>query len=124
MWPVDFVNSVDAFESHLQGVRNVVDFSVAAAKRPSILFPSSIGAASYWSKQYPEKLVPETPIHDLAVAALGYGESKLVSELFLEKAGQICGTHSTVLRIGHIAGPIGEDGLWNTDEWIPMVGQP
>jgi nucleoside-diphosphate-sugar epimerase len=64
------------------------------------------------------------PIYDLAVAELGYGESKLVAELILEKAGQICGTHSTVLRIGHIAGPIEKDGFWNRNEWIPTVGRP
>jgi nucleoside-diphosphate-sugar epimerase len=90
----------------MQGIRSVIDFSVAAAKRPSILFPSSVAAAPYWSKRHPRKPVPEMPIHDLTVAELGYGESKLVAELILEKAGQICGTHSTVLRIGHIAGPI------------------
>jgi nucleoside-diphosphate-sugar epimerase len=112
---------VEAFEDQLQGIRNIIDFSVAAPKRPSIFFTSSIAVAPYWSKRHPGKAVPEAPIHDLAVAELGYGESKLVAKLMLEKAGQICGTHSTVLRIGHIAGPVEKDGFWNKSEWIPTV---
>lgn len=120
-WPVDFVSPVEQFEDHIRGVRNIIDFSVASPKRPSIVFASSVAVAPYWAKRHPGEMVPEAPIHDLAVAELGYGESKIVAELLLEQAGRTCGTHSTVLRIGHISGPVEKDGFWNKGEWVPSV---
>jgi thioester reductase-like protein len=85
------------------------------------MFMSSIAAVPYWLKLHPNQLVPEEFIHDLEVAELGYGESKLISELVLEKGGDISGTRSTILRIGHITGPISGSGMWNKNEWVPAV---
>ena len=120
-WPVDFISPLGVFEKHIQGVRNTIDFSNESENRPHILFVSSIGSVAYWSKLHPDRLVPEELIHDLGIAELGYGESKLISEIVLEKAGKASGTPSTILRIGNIAGPVNRSGLWNKNEWIPAV---
>lgn len=60
-------------------------------------------------------------MNNLAAAETGYGQSKMLSELLMAKAAEVCGTQVTVYRLPHIAGPIVMDGIWNRSEWIPTV---
>lgn len=65
-------------------------------------------------------MVPEAvlPIHQNLPSAMGYGESKYVSELLLAGSPLI-----NILRVGQIAGPVSKDatGKWNENEWFPSL---
>ncbi|KAG5788025.1 hypothetical protein H9Q69_012916 [Fusarium xylarioides] len=65
-WPVNFKFTMSSFESHVRGVRHLVDFSSAATKNVPIIFISSIGTVDRWSSPEP---VPEEAFHDLAFQA-------------------------------------------------------
>lgn len=85
-----------------------------------LLFVSSVASVGGW-KGLEE--IPETPIHDLTVAAnMGYGQSKLIAEGLLNKASEISGVRSAICRVGIVAGPIEQElGMWNKREYIPSV---
>lgn len=117
-WPVNFAMSVAQFEPNIQALRCLVDFTAAATKDASLTFISS---AATIARRIEKSPVPESPISDLRVAATGYGQSKLVADQMLQKASEICGIRVTSLRVGQIAGPLRENGLWNPQEWVPAL---
>lgn len=112
---------LSSFEPYIQGVRNLIDFSLSSVYRPFLLFVSSVSAVGNWKGRKP---VPEEPIYDLSVASkMGYGQSKLISECLLDKAGEISGVNSACCRVGIVAGPVEKRiGVWNRQEYIPSVG--
>jgi nucleoside-diphosphate-sugar epimerase len=119
-WPVNFNWPLRSFELHIRGVRHLIDLSVASAHNAHITFISSVSAVGSWkgTDQVPEKSFP-----DLNMAAeLGYGQSKLIAEVLLEKAAQISQVRSACCRVGIVAGPVQQRlGLWNKHEYIPSV---
>ncbi|KAH8890531.1 acetyl-CoA synthetase-like protein [Thozetella sp. PMI_491] len=117
-WPVNFNLSTDSFEPHIRGVRHLADFSVLASKSVPITFISSIGTLDNW--KYPEP-VPEQSIPDLENPGTGYGRSKLVSSLILEKATEVSGVPTVTIRVGQIGGPRSLKGWWNRQEWVPSL---
>ncbi|KAK3361815.1 ochratoxin A non-ribosomal peptide synthetase [Lasiosphaeria ovina] len=117
-WPVNFNMPVESFEPHIRGVRNPADFSRKAAKRVPIIFVSSIATTEGWNQPGP---VPERFIHDFSLAVGGYGRSKLVSSLILEKAAEISKAPTEIVRVGQIGGPVSEKGFWNRQEWLPSL---
>ncbi|KAF4955998.1 hypothetical protein FGADI_4171 [Fusarium gaditjirri] len=117
-WPVNFKFTMSSFESHVRGVRHLVDFSSAAVKNVPIIFISSIGTVDRWSS--PEA-VPEEALHDLTLPSMAYGRSKLASSLILDAAAEQSGVPTASVRVGQIAGSRGEKGLWNRQEMIPSL---
>ncbi|KAG7284581.1 hypothetical protein NEMBOFW57_010959 [Staphylotrichum longicolle] len=117
-WPVNFNMPVESFEPHIRGVRNLADFSCKASKRVPIVFISSIATVDAWKKPEP---VPERSLHDLDISTGGYGRSKLVSSLILEKASEVSGVPTEIIRVGQIGGPSSEKGFWNRQEWLPSI---
>ncbi|KAK4464967.1 hypothetical protein QBC42DRAFT_262241, partial [Cladorrhinum samala] len=117
-WPVNFNMPVESFEPHIRGVRNLADFSRKAARRVPVVFISSIATVDGWHRSEP---VPEASLHDLGIATGGYGRSKLVSSLILEKASQVSGVPTEIIRVGQIGGPSSEKGYWNRQEWLPSI---
>ncbi|KAK0610810.1 hypothetical protein B0T14DRAFT_593567 [Immersiella caudata] len=117
-WPVNFNIPVESFEPHIRGVRNLADFSRKATKRVPIVFISSIATTESWQGKGP---VPEKSLRDFDAAVGGYGRSKLVSSLILEKATEVSGVPSEIIRVGQIAGPMSEKGFWNRQEWFPSI---
>jgi thioester reductase-like protein len=117
-WPVNFNISVSSFESSIRGVRHLVDFSAAAAKDVPIIFISSIGTADGWKSSDP---VPEEALNDVTLPQMGYGRSKLAASLILDAAVQKSGIHAASVRVGQIAGPRAEKGMWNRQEFIPSL---
>jgi thioester reductase-like protein len=119
-WPVNFNMAVASFEPHIRGVRHLVDFSARAArKKVAITFISSVGTIEGWAT--PDVLVPEKALPDWSVAAMGYGQSKLASSMILDKAAEVSGVPTAIIRVGQIAGPRGEKGKWNPQEWLPSL---
>ncbi|KAF9770435.1 hypothetical protein IL306_012028 [Fusarium sp. DS 682] len=117
-WPVNFKFNMSSFESHVRGVRHLVDFSSAAAKNVPIIFISSIGTADRWSSPDP---VPEEVLQDLTLPNMGYGRSKLAASLILDAAAEQSAIPTVSVRVGQIAGSRGEKGLWNPQELIPSM---
>ncbi|KAF2113570.1 hypothetical protein BDV96DRAFT_601064 [Lophiotrema nucula] len=132
-WKVDFNHSLSSFEAvHIRGMQNLINFSKSSRRHPHIIFISSISSVGNWhailgdgrgdsgKKIVPEKIAP-TP----AVAQpFGYAESKAVAEKVLAGAAlEPGGVKTSILRIGQIAGPIGEGngGRWNEHEWFPLL---
>lgn len=117
-WPVNFNLPVESFEPHIRGVYNLTDFSFKAAKRVPVVFISSIATVEAWKGRDP---VPEQPLHQFDISTGGYGRSKLVGSLVLEKASEISGVPTEIIRVGQIAGPSTEKGYWNRQEWLPSI---
>ena len=121
-WPVDFNLSLDSFQPHIHGVRRLIDFSATSLHHPPIFFTSSISTTGNWSSLYPNELIPEQVIGDMRVPfAIGYGESKYISENLLAAAGSK-GISAAVCRVGQLGGPVEKGGMWNKQEWLPSVG--
>lgn len=119
-WKVDFNHSLESYEPiHLQGVRNLIDWSIYSTRHPPIIFISSISSVGNWTTIHPDAAVPERPIYDHQVAQkMGYGESKHVAECILGTASKRSGVPMSILRIGQIAGPVATPGIWNKNEWL------
>lgn len=117
-WPVNFNMTVESFEPVIKGVRSLADFAIKADKKVSIVFLSSIGTVDAWPNAEP---IPEKQLLDFRYASLGYGQSKLLSSLILDKAAEASGIRAANIRVGQIAGPSGEKGQWNKQEWLPSI---
>ncbi|KAK4195711.1 hypothetical protein QBC40DRAFT_18157 [Triangularia verruculosa] len=117
-WPVNFNMPTESFEPHIRGVRNLADFSRKAYKRVPVVFISSIATTDAWRKKEP---VPEKSLHDFDISTGGYGRSKLISSLVLEKAAEVSGVPGEIIRVGQIGGPSSEKGYWNRQEWLPSI---
>ncbi|KAJ5261433.1 hypothetical protein N7478_012028 [Penicillium angulare] len=119
-WKVNFNHRVEAFEQpHIEGVRRLVDFSIASEKQAHIHFISSISTIEGYS-QGPS--IPEIIFTDpSSVLRQGYGESKHVSERICAAASAKCGIPTSIHRVGQIGGPTTEKGMWNKQEWVPSL---
>jgi nucleoside-diphosphate-sugar epimerase len=121
-WKVDFNHSVDSFEdTHIQGVRRFIDFSLSSEHNAHIHFISSISTVGGWTPAMGPS-VPELPMEDSAVVLpQGYGESKHVAERICLEASRRSHVPTTVYRVGQIAGPTSTSGQWNPHEWLPTI---
>ncbi|KAI2602180.1 acetyl-CoA synthetase-like protein [Hypoxylon sp. NC1633] len=118
-WPVNFNIPVESFDPHLRGVRNVADFASSSSKRMAVTFISSIGTVDRWDMN--DGLIPEERLEDLSLPSLGYGRSKLIGSLILEDVAKAGDFPAAVIRVGQIAGPQSEEGVWNAHEWLPSI---
>lgn len=119
-WPVNFNWPLSSFEPSIRGVRNLCLFSSRSTYNAFVLFVSSVSSVSSWKES---RGVPEQVMSDLGMAApMGYGQSKLIAENLLQKAGEISGVRSACCRVGIVAGPVeNKVGMWNRHEYIPSV---
>ncbi|KAI9811859.1 MAG: putative NRPS-like protein biosynthetic cluster [Pycnora praestabilis] len=124
-WKVNFNHQLESFEdTHIRGVRNFVDWSIASPRHPHIVFVSSISSVGNWAAAGEgDGAVTEAPLTNYNVAQkLGYGESKHVSERILSIAAERSGVPTSMLRVGQIAGPLAANGgEWNKTEWLPCL---
>lgn len=122
-WAVDFNMGLESFEeTHLMGTRRVIDFSASAQYHPHIIFISSIASTGNWLGSGHSGFVPEVFMQDNSLPfPQGYGESKHVAGAMLAIAAEKSHIPSTVVRVGQLAGPTAEKGLWNRQEWLPSI---
>lgn len=121
-WKVNFNHNLEAFEdTHIEGVRRLIDFSLESTHGAHIHFISSISTISGWTVEHGPS-VPEVPLEDPEVALeQGYGESKFVSERICAIASARSGVPTSLHRVGQIAGPTTKHGVWNKQEWLPAL---
>jgi thioester reductase-like protein len=115
-WPVNFNLPLSEFESHIQGLYNLIQFSLSVRRlEPAIMmFCSSISTAL----ASPSVVVPEEPV-SLSCALVGYGQSKVAGEHIVSHARR-SGARSYSLRIGQVSGH-SKKGLWNDSEALPLL---
>ncbi|CAG8396619.1 unnamed protein product [Penicillium salamii] len=121
-WNVNFNHRVEAFEeTHIQGVRRIIDFSIASERMAHIHFVSSIATIEgYGHDKGPS--IPEIIFTDpTVVLRQGYGESKHVSERICATASAKRGVPTSIHRVGQIGGPTTRKGMWNKQEWLPSL---
>jgi thioester reductase-like protein len=117
-WNLNFNLSLSSFETHVRGVRNLIDLGRASRHASSLrfLFTSSIASTQSWDT-LERGPCPEDVIMDVSCAVgMGYGEGKYVSERILAKSG----LHATSFRIGQITGGM-PNGTWAMSDWFPML---
>ncbi|KAE8404303.1 hypothetical protein BDV37DRAFT_115100 [Aspergillus pseudonomiae] len=117
-WPVNFNLPLANFKPHIQGVYNLIQFSLSVhLPAPAVvLFCSSISTAL----GAPTSDINEAPLDDLNSALeMGYGRSKLVGEKIVSNARR-SGARAFSLRIGQVSGH-SKKGLWNDSEAIPLM---
>lgn len=121
-WRVDFNITVDSFEDvHIRSVRRFVDFSLQSTRHAHIHFVSSVATIGAWKAAHGPS-VPSAPIENSdVVLPQGYGESKHIGERICLEASRRSGVPTTVHRVGQIAGPTTQKGLWSPQEWVPTI---
>ncbi|KAF8601149.1 NAD(P)-binding protein [Ceratobasidium sp. AG-I] len=114
-WPVHFNFNLQSFEPNIRGTRNLLDLAFASPNPPRFLYISSIAAAGFGDPGRPleeDYLNPED-----ATAGIGYGQSKLVTEMILRSA-RSAGLETCVVRPGQLVGD-DKSGAWSPTDWIP-----
>ncbi|OQD82866.1 hypothetical protein PENANT_c019G05982 [Penicillium antarcticum] len=115
-WPVNFNLPVSQFEPHIQGLYNLIQFSLSVHRpEPAVMmFCSSVSAAL----SSPSDEILEEPVA-LDHSFMGYGQSKVVGERIVSNARQ-SGARAYSLRIGQVSGH-SKKGLWNDSEALPLM---
>lgn len=120
-WEVHFLRPLSYYESHIYGVRRLIDFCSASTMGTSLFFASSVGSLLSWN-QRDKGDCPEEIVHDWNVAGLsGYAEAKFVSEQMLAEAAVVSNINIGICRIGQAGGPTRPQGRWNVKEWFPSI---
>lgn len=121
-WPVNFNIPVESFEPHIRSTRNIGDFASRSVKRVAVVFISSISTGDGWDAAKLGPL-PEARLEDLTLPSGGYGRSKLAGELILADVARAGAGDfpAAVIRVGQIAGPEADAGVWNKQEWFPSI---
>ncbi len=118
-WEVNFNLSVSSFKPHISGICQLIRFCLNSAREPFIFFISSLESVRGWSKRHAGK-VPEMILTDWSVCGdTGYAESKMLAERLLDTSK--AGVRSVICRVGQIAGPVTEKGIWSKQEWLPSI---
>jgi thioester reductase-like protein/acyl-CoA synthetase (AMP-forming)/AMP-acid ligase II len=116
-WRLDFNLALSSFDSHLRGLRNLIDLALSSPhhSKPRFMFASSISSAQSWGRA--KGPFPEEVVYDAGVAiGLGYGASKYVSERVLVNSK----LPATSFRIGQVSGGPPR-GAWSTTNWVPII---
>ncbi|KUJ12451.1 NRPS-like enzyme [Mollisia scopiformis] len=101
-WPVNFNLSLDAFRPQLTGLLNLFTFSASARYKPALFFISSI--SSVLGLRTPSRLTFEEVVTTTdAPFSNGFENPDFIA------------------RVGQIAGPVLQPGLWNPAEWLPSL---
>ncbi|KAL8723927.1 MAG: hypothetical protein Q9166_008218 [cf. Caloplaca sp. 2 TL-2023] len=121
-WDVNLYRCLDAFITpHVSGVRHLIDFCIGSTYNAQFMFIStqstSLGLPAMRDRALPE----ESSSTWESSQDMGYAQSKLIAEQLLDKAAQISGLRTIVCRVGQIAGPTDEKGVWNVKKWFPSL---
>ncbi|KAK6082253.1 Iterative polyketide synthase CazM 8 [Seiridium cupressi] len=118
-WQVDFNLSVKSYAKQIGAVRRFVDFSAQSKFSALLFFISSISAVGGLPHDNP---IPEKTFDSWKTPQRsGYGQSKFVAERLLDIANKEAEVPTTIYRLGQIAGPTSEAGVWPKQEWLPSL---
>jgi len=121
---VNFMQPLKTFKPQFDGLINLFRFASSRIDPPRLLYISSISSVAQLSKSTASSTISEEVIRDMeAPYALGYAQSKLLSELLCDTAARRLGIPTSFARVGQIAGPVNGNTVasWNTAEWLPSL---
>ncbi|KAF8486550.1 hypothetical protein JB92DRAFT_3148577 [Gautieria morchelliformis] len=113
-WRLDFNLSLSSYEPLIRSTHALLNLARTARHRIHFVFASSVSAAQNWDTRLGP--VPEEILDTHHALGKGYGESKYVAEVILQKS-QVA---FTALRIGQIAGGTPR-GAWAVSDWVPSM---
>ena len=120
-WPVNFNLSLSSFAPQFLGLTNLINFAASAHISSTLFYISSESSVHSLSTPALE-LIPERVVEDhSAPIAIGYSESKYLSERLISHAAQALDIDTRIARVGQIAGPVNGGGVWNKSEWLPSL---
>jgi thioester reductase-like protein/acyl-CoA synthetase (AMP-forming)/AMP-acid ligase II/aryl carrier-like protein len=121
-WHVDFNRTIDSFAGQLRTVRDLVDFSSHSRYGAKIFFVSSVSTVTNWHRVTGDSSVPESIHTDWQIVeSTGYGQSKFIAERLLDLAAKEAAIPATICRVGQVAGPTTDAGIWPKNEWLPSL---
>ena len=121
-WEVNFNHSFDFFaDLYIHGVRQLIDICLKSENGTQLLFVSSESTVKGKHSGHDDRALERVCEDWTAAINMGYAESKLVAEKLIAAASQRTGLQSTICRVGQIAGPTVEQGLWSQHEWLPSL---
>ncbi|EJC99743.1 acetyl-CoA synthetase-like protein [Fomitiporia mediterranea MF3/22] len=116
-WTVDFNLSLESFEPHFIGLRNLVNLALSCSGQsrrvPRLVFISSVGSV----RSAPSPVREHFFASPSFALGSGYTESKWTAERILEIVSERTRLQSIVVRFGQLTG--GPSGAWKEDEWFP-----
>lgn len=120
-WPVNFNMPLSSFEPSICTLARLTTLASSSPHTPPLIFISSVAEAqSHPTDAHP--LIPERHIASPAHSQPGYGEAKNAGTQILEHAAKDWGVHSSVVRVGQVAGPVRRrEGMWPQGEWVPRL---
>ncbi|KAJ5436047.1 Male sterility NAD-binding [Penicillium cf. griseofulvum] len=110
-WAVDFNRPLDYFEPNIKGLVGLIQFAHTSKHNPQIIFLSSIATVVNWKEDTP---VPEETLRSPETTETGYGTSKLIASLLLDKAAN---SAEASAQLGCLPETL---GIGNKIEWIPV----
>ncbi|KAI1641467.1 putative NRPS-like enzyme [Biscogniauxia mediterranea] len=120
-WSVNFNLGLPAFRPQLAGLVNLFALAAASAPRTTrVVFISSVGVVGGRPADAgpaPEALLDTFDMH----YSNGYARSKFLSEHLCDAAARHLGIPIAIARVGQVAGPVSQPGLWNRSEWLPSL---
>ncbi|APA15728.1 hypothetical protein sscle_15g104980 [Sclerotinia sclerotiorum 1980 UF-70] len=126
-WPVNFNLSLASFRPSIEGLFNLLTLAISSTGK-NFFFISSISSVMSYktaSGSTPEKIIlPSTNPYQPTLGPNGYAESKYLSELLISYASDKFSTKGyqfSLARVGQIAGPVKNKGIWNKTEWLPSL---
>ncbi|KAL4954314.1 NRPS-like enzyme [Aspergillus filifer] len=121
-WAVNFNIPLESFEMpHIRGLNEFIAFSTVSKHNAHLSFVSSVATIGAWTADM-GPVVPEEAFETPEpVLEQGYGESKHVAERLCLEASKKSGVPTSIFRVGQVAGPTTEKGLWNKAEWLPSL---
>ncbi|KAJ6164458.1 acetyl-CoA synthetase-like protein [Penicillium chermesinum] len=117
--PVNFNISLSSFKPQLEGVVNLINFSHQSTRSARLLFISSI--SSVLGHRAESDSIREETVTTSTPAPNGYANSKYIAEHLVSHAAQKGLSRPAYARVGQVAGPIRQAGLWNKAEWFPSL---
>ena len=113
--------ALPSFEPSISTLAHLATLASSSPHTPPLIFISSIAEAqSHPTDSRP--LIPERYITSPAHSQSGYGEAKNAGTQILEHAAKEWGVHSSVVRVGQVAGPVRRrEGMWPRGEWVPRL---
>lgn len=125
-WQVNFALPLQTFQQQLQGVCNLVDWSLQSPRRPRLVFCSSVSSVMDWPiKNHSSPIIPEDRIVDQSNSLqTGYGISKSTAEQILS-ISSIRGADVNIVRFGQIVQSGDFSGEKNRMDhaWVPALFQ-
>ncbi|KAI0343014.1 acetyl-CoA synthetase-like protein [Trametopsis cervina] len=120
-WPVNFAYNLESFKDALQGMRALLELTIATQLHARVVFCSSVAAAS--NNVSTTMKVPEAlPKSERSAAPMGYARSKWIAEHICNKAylnPELAG-RLRIARLGQLCGDT-QHGIWNEKEAWPLL---